>query len=481
MKLPLISQPKGKPEPRAGPLQIMQRKLAQNALTEFKIGFEGDEFRSKRDVQSLINTIQGQYLQKLAMDKISCLESVRIGWRLPRFALAPVLQEVVPMLLQQPARVQTLQLMMFHAWVPLPTMERLVSWHTLETLDLRSIRIRTRTVSEPRQTVDRGGPLLRRHGGLHGLSSSASSVGRTKGNALVDLSVDDHGGIITADDRVLAALPFMSPSIKTLKLVDCDLQVEDMPDLIQILRKKRHIQLLSLRHNRRLYMNGWEQEMLQKMPFLKGLDLSICDLDPIDGIRLARALKDRNKGGLKGLCVSGNYRLSEAVPQLVEACATTGVAELNCSFCDVQNQCQHQVFEILATIQPCSLRSLRMQSVRVKDPKPLIRCIELNTSLQRLILDHPREPFDLPSHAMDALLEAVRNNYYLHAFRFDPPWNIDAKVLEEMGQWMTLNRCGRSILVDDSSKYWPRVLSNAANLGDPDKFFWILQNGANLF
>lgn len=479
MKLPLMPQ-HHKGRQTAGPIQTIQRKLAQNALTEFKIGFEAEEFRSKRDVQSLIDTIRDKYLHKLAMDKISCLESIRIGWKLPRFAIGPILQEVVPMLLQKPAKVQHLQLNI-NSWVPLPTIERLISWHTLETLDLRSVRIRTRIMSEPRpSSADRGKSLCRQIPAVQASGSSGGSPLTSSINSVTDMSTLADEGYISVDDRILVALPYLSPSIKTLKLVDCDLQVEDMPDLMDILRQKRHVQSLSLRHNRRLFMNGWEQQLLVKLPFLKALDLSICDLSPFDGLRLASAL-NKNYSKLKSLNVAGNYRLNEAIPDLIHACATSGIVELDCSFCDVQNKCQQQVFQMLATLEPCSLQSLKMQAVRIKNVAPLIQCLETNTSLQRLILDHPREPYELSTHSMHQLLEAVRHNYYLQAFRVDPPYGMDPRVLEEMEYWMTLNKCGRSILVHDSSKHWPHVLANAANLGNVDMFYWILRNGAEQF
>ena len=482
MKLPLIPQHhKSKADQSVasnGPIQNIQHKLSQNSLIEFKVGFEAGEFRSKRDVQSLLNTIEDQYVHKLAMDKISCLESIRIGWKLPNHALGPILQQVVPMLLQQPAKVHHLQLMI-KSWIPLPTIHRLVSWHTLETLDLRSIRIRHRAVTDPRP-ADRGPFLLRRH---HTTPSSPPPLlgAFISPASKSECSMDE--GFISSDDRVLAALPYLSPSIKTLKLVDCDLLVEDMPDLIQILRKKRHIRVLSLRDNRNLYMNGWETQVLPQLPFLRALDLSLCDLDPFDGLRLAAAIRQcsNNKSFLQGLSLAGNYRLSEAIPELVEACGSSGIIELDCSFCDVQNKCQQQIFTTLANIQPCSLRSLKMQSVRITNVAPLVDCIVKNTSLERLILDNPRDAFRLGTQGMYQLLEAVKYNYYLQVLHVDVQYDVSPKVLQEMEQWMTLNKCGRSILVNDSRKYWPRVLANAGKLGDVDLFYWVLRNGVDQF
>jgi len=113
-----------------------------------------------------------------------------------------------------------------------------------------------------------------------------------------------------------------------------------MPELMQILRNKRNIELLSLRLNRDLCMTGWENVIFEKLFFLTALDLSICDLDSIDGMYLATALKESTTSNIKSLSVAGNYRLHESLPKLVEACALAGVIEFDCSFCDVQNNHQ---------------------------------------------------------------------------------------------------------------------------------------------
>lgn len=488
MKLPRLPQPnKSKStEGSSRALQVLQRKLAQNALTEFKIGFDNDEFRSKRDVQSLIKTIEEQYLQKLAMDKLSCLESIRIGWKLPNFALGPVLQQIVPLLMQRPAKVLHLQLMI-NSWVPLPTIQRLVSWPTLETLDLRSLRVRTRVASEP--SPQHHSSRIRRHhrsverrsySPKHNRSVSNSSSPNSTVKA--DAAFEDDGAMIRSDESILNALPYISPSITTLKLVDCDLKVQHMSEMIQILRKKRNLHCLSLRHNRRLCLDGWQSEILQQMPFLRALDLSICDLSPFDGLRLAKSLRDHaNTCQLKSLSIAGNFRLDEAIPDIVDACASSGVFELECSYCDISNKSQEAVFHNLATNRPCHLRSLKMQATRVANIPSLIRCIEQNESLERLLLNHPREPSGIRPECLVEILCAMRNNYYLGEFQIDLPWILDEQVLQEMEYWMTLNRCGRSILVNDRRRNWPNVLAAVDQLGDIDIFHSILRRGAEQF
>jgi len=82
-------------------------------------------------------------------------------------------------------------------------------------------------------------------------------------------------------------------------------------------------------------MNGWENDLVEKLSFLKALDLSICDLGTVDGVQLAAALTRHPHGTLESLKLAGNYRMSEAIPDLVKVYARLGVIEWDCSFCDV--------------------------------------------------------------------------------------------------------------------------------------------------
>jgi hypothetical protein len=436
-----------------GDLQILNSKLAHNALAEFKLGFDENEIRSKREVQKLIKIIEDQYLHTLAIDKFSCLESIRIGWRLPRYALQPILQQVIPLLLQKPVKVQHLQLIL-DAWIPQSTLKRLVSWHTLETLDLRSTRVRTRALSDPRH--NRG------------------SV--------------EHCDSFIVEDNILVIVPYISQSVKTLKLVDCDLRTYHIPQLAKLLRKRRKLRSLSLRHNRELDIDGsWDD--LMSMPCLESLDISICDLDPADGFHFAAALANNKNQSLQRLSVAGNYRMSTSIPKLIQV-ACTRLVELDCSFCDVNNKIQKQVFELLATQPNCTLRSLKIQGIRVNNADALAECIRHNTSLERLILDHPREPFPVDLSVFERLSKALQYNYYLQILRLDtmaPQYLApqDRQAIQQMQFWLQLNRCGRSLLLQDGGpptlKSWPTVLAQAASLGDINVLFWLLKNGAEQF
>jgi hypothetical protein len=150
------------------------------------------------------------------------------------------LQQVIPTLLQLPAKVEHLQLTL-DAWVPEATLKRFVSWHTLKVLDLRATRIRTRALSDPRY----------------------------------DRQPTSRYQKILVEEHIIRIVPFVSASVETLKLVDCDMQTYRIPALCQLIRKRRQLQSLGLHHSR--HVDGGCFEDLLSLPGLESLDLSICD------------------------------------------------------------------------------------------------------------------------------------------------------------------------------------------------------------
>lgn len=383
-------------------------------------------------------------MQKLSADKHSCLTSIRIGWRLPRFALGPILQTVVPALLQRPADVKYLQLIL-DSWVPAHTFKRLISWPSLKTVDIRATKIRTRAMSDPR----------------HDRLSPKSQVFQPP------------------DDSVLRMLPHLSQSVVDLKLVDCDIRPDDIADIMKMLRRRPQIAALSLRHNRKLDHTVAE---LFSLPFLKSLDISLCDLEPHDGYFIAAALKKNNT--LEKLSVAGNYRMALAVPKIVQKAAPR-LLEFDCSFCHVQNKFQKQVFDLLAQEPHSKLRVLRMQSARIKDATALVNCINNNKSIQSLILDHPRDPFPPADSELEKIRDAIKDSYHIGLLRVDM-MPAQLHFMEDMAFWLTLNRCGRSILLHDndaikSTVPWSTVLQRAVLEGDREIIYWLLRNGAEQF
>jgi hypothetical protein len=440
MKLPSLSHSRNQVV-LSTPLKNICVKLDKNTLTELKIGFEEDEFHSKRDVRQLLKVCKNEYLHKVSIDRYSPLRSIRVGWRLPSYVLRIFLEQVLPLLLSTPY-VKHLQLCL-DTWVPESTLKKIVNLNKLESLDLRSMRIQIRCVSDPRDNRGR-------------------------------FSVPSSSG---TDDSILRILPHLSKSITSLGLIDCDLTTPDIPILAEAL-KNHHLTQLSLRLNRRLE-GGWNH--LLNMG-LQSLDLSLCDFDSHVGFDLARAMEKSFAGGsrLDKLSVAGNYRIAPAVPQLVQVAATQ-LMHFNCSFCDVQNKLQHDVFDILATAPHCTLRSFHMQAIRVQDASSLIKCVQLNRSLQSLVISNSKETFPLSREDLKLLNQAMPLNYHLGQFQFDcerQHW----KYRDSLQFWLQLNKCGRRLLWNDSKGLsWSMVLARAAQLPDKEVLQWLVLNGVEQF
>eukprot|EP00934_Nitzschia_sp_Nitz4_P002263 Nitzschia sp. Nitz4//scaffold143_size57137//11850//13391//NITZ4_006509-RA/size57137-processed-gene-0.47-mRNA-1//-1//CDS//3329536431//2263//frame0 len=433
--------------------QDLVSRLAKNDLEEFKLGFDVGE-KGKGDIQTIVRTIERSYLRRVARDKKSRLESIRIGWQLPRTAYGPILEEALPLLLQAPAQVRSLELFLNSQVVPLSTLQTLVSCHTLETLVLCSDQVQ--------------GPPA-------GLSSSRQATqSRGAGN-------NEH---LCVDDNIVALAPYLSASIHSLKLTDCGLQSRHMRGLVSCLREKRNLRCLSLRQNPQLRVDGWEKQFFAELSFLEDLDLSLCDFGPADGLALASAIQDfPSRSGLKGLNLAGNYRLGPSVHAIVEAAGQHGVLSLNCSFCDIDANAQKKMFQTLATMRGCSLRMLAMQGVRIKDMESLIHCVQGNVSLKRLILDHPREPSSIPTPSLVDIKDALKNNFHLEEIRVDHSCCDDHPVLRDLHHELELNRSGRGILDNERHWNWSKVLCTVANEHSMDALYWFLRNGvaARLF
>jgi hypothetical protein len=569
----------GKPREEPSNLKVIKSKLSKNSLTELSLGFEEVDFYNKRDVQSLIKVIREQFWQRVIVDKASPLKTIKIGWRLPKFAVGPVLQQVIPMLLQEPIRVTSIQLIL-NAWAPEDCLRKIVSWHTLEVLDLRSVSVRcpllpplstTTTVSSQHSHGCLHHNIKNRHG-----SSPASTANGTGGGyvdtstfAMLNVGGDDttstihtgttnstsmssfananssssshhhyhnhhnhhtsptlsassvatatastgsslssiNSGFWTEERNIICMVPYMSTNIQTLKLVDCGIHQGHIPELCQHLRRRRHLQYLSLRQNRNL---DGDFTPLFQLPYVRVIDLSLCDLDRHDGDEIKRALanaqticsassisgkesttattstigqKQQRRLQLQKLILAGNYRLSASVPALVEVAADR-LVELDCSFCDVQGKLQNQVFTTLAETNGCTLRSFYMQGTRIVEMKGLVNCIKNNSSLRRLVIDHPREPFPIQTSGVEQIAKALEWNYYLQDLKVDTLKRLPTRVQKDMDFWLTLNQCGRAAVLDETeiNKPWAIILAEAAKKDDdPTLLYWLLKHGSASF
>ena len=227
------------------------------------------------------------------------------------------------------------------------------------------------------------------------------------------------------------------------------------------------------------------------LPCIKKLDLSLCDLDSHDGVMIAKAMDkhlrcgaesfvSNNNHRLRQLSLAGNYRMTESIPDIVRL-ASSRLVELDCSFCDVQNKYQGQVFSVLAKAPGCTLHSFSMQGTRITAIDELVNCIHQNTSLRRLLLNHPREPSFVGYSSLKRVAEALADNYHICVLKLDS-YKCE-KLWEEMEFWFQLNRCGRRVMLQDNERAagWSTILETAANNEDPNVMYWMLKHGSVMF
>jgi hypothetical protein len=414
-------------------IQDLCNQLSNNTLTEFELGLTDNELHSKRDLSCLLKVVQGSDCRSI--------KSISIGWRLHRRDLSIVLSQLLPLILSK-SKLQKLQLVL-DSWVPESTLWRLLDSTTLTELVVGATRIKTRCVSDPRD--------------------------------------DCQQKEIYQDDSIINIIHFLGASVKSLALVNCELCDDHVNQLLEALQQRVYpIQHLSLRHNRALMMSDWTHRIFQSLPQLRSLNVSLCDLDPADGHLLAQALRNApSNSNLERLSVAGNYRMTIAIPELVDA-ASTRLQQLDCSFCDVQDRILSQVFEILATTSNCTLQSFICQASRVMDSTALVNCIQHNKSLRSLVLNHPKEPYSLSEETLQAICGAMPYNYTLEQLIVDCK---NAKSIEPFEVWFALNRCGRRLVHQgfSSNLQWGSVLEKAAAMDDPNILYWLVQNGAEQF
>jgi len=452
-------------------LKAIKKKLEQNSLVELRLGFEEGEFRSKRDVQSLVQVIEQKFHHQLSLHKYSCLRSISIGWRLPNFALGPVLQSVIPSLLKGPVRVTHLQLILNdNPPIPEACLRRIISWHSLESIDLRSITLQF----------------------IEAKSSKAEPIPVTKQvnvRRRRKMGSDESKTWVRAN--VIYILSYISTNIKSLKLMGCGIKKNHIPKLCEFIRKRMHgLESLSLRRNFTLDGN---YHHLFELRGIKSLDLSLCDLDENDGFYIAHTIEKAEVKDLEQLNLAGNYRLSSSIPHIVSAGATM-LSHIDCSFCGTTTKTQREVFDILGKAPPlslsplstqqqhekCTIQSFRMQGIMLNDAVGLVKCIRNNSSIRSLILDHPHEIRPVSVEGMQQIVSALEWNYSLEVLKLDLIPSQCPDCLETFEFWLNLNRCGRRALLqtNEGTNSWTNILTQAAKSNDHNVLFWLLKHGS---
>eukprot|EP00525_Craspedostauros_australis_P006706 CAMPEP_0198135322 /NCGR_PEP_ID=MMETSP1442-20131203/60531_1 /TAXON_ID= /ORGANISM="Craspedostauros australis, Strain CCMP3328" /LENGTH=489 /DNA_ID=CAMNT_0043796487 /DNA_START=843 /DNA_END=2312 /DNA_ORIENTATION=+ len=460
-------------------MRQMCQQLSQQRLKEIKLGMT-DAQLSKYDLPHLITVVRNQPLD--------CLESLRVGWRLKPRDHRLVCKELLPLLLKK-ANLKKMQLIL-DSWLPSSMQWRFLENNSITEIDIRCTRIQRQVQSDPRHNTSFRKfqfQITPAHHGHHHKHHQSSS--RRHHHHHDNLQDDDAA---VCDDNIIQIIPFLPTAADSLRLNDCDIEVEHMGQLIRDLRKRAKVQTpitkLSLRNNRHLdCKSNWIKQIFHKLPELESFDISLCDLDDKDGLVLADAIANLPADSrLNSISIAGNFQISDAVPAIARACAESGkIRQLECSFCDVQNKNLCTTLNLLAEApSQCVLRSFVSRGSRIHDEVPLVNCIRNNKSLKSLVLNNPKETSPLPKKAVLAVAEAMEANYNLTQFLIDCELQY-RKFLKPMHYWLKLNRCGRNVVVNDplartEGLPWQTVVVRAATDQDPNVLHWFLRNGLQL-
>eukprot|EP00538_Stauroneis_constricta_P000682 CAMPEP_0119545852 /NCGR_PEP_ID=MMETSP1352-20130426/483_1 /TAXON_ID=265584 /ORGANISM="Stauroneis constricta, Strain CCMP1120" /LENGTH=528 /DNA_ID=CAMNT_0007590463 /DNA_START=426 /DNA_END=2012 /DNA_ORIENTATION=- len=491
-------------------IRSLCNQIAAGTLKELTLGME-DEHLGKYDVLHLVSVIRKHPLRSL--------ESLRIGWMLKSRDHRLVCKELLPMILRK-ADLKKLQLIM-SSWVPESMLWRFLENQSLQEIEIQATRVQRKAQSDPRHNHSvrkyqfslssyrdshshrDGHRDKHEQHSHHSTSNSSASTGNPHGalqqhnphNSNSNAHANHHmlwPEEDVPDDNIAQIVPFLSGSVHTLFLKDCDILDDHMEQLISDLhmRARAHTPItnLSLRNNRRLTLtSSWINQIFHSLPELEFLDISLCDLDEDDGQALAAAIaaipQDSN---LKSVNVAGNYRMAESVPSIIKACVESGkLCQFDSSFCDVQNHNLSRTLNTLAFApSQCVMKSFVSQGSRVHDATSLVNCIRHNTTLRSLVLNHRKETQPLSKQAVIDVSAAMEHNHSLVQLLVDCELQY-RKYQQPMKYYLELNRCGRRVLACDEHTNedglpWQCMVLDAATSKDPNVLHWFLRNGLEL-
>lgn len=406
------------------------QSLNKQDLQQLRIGWNIDETWNRRRV-----TI----LEKALLANRS-LRKVSIGWRLDAPTVVAILKSIRHLPLE------SLKLILDHP-IPESVLKTLLQSQTLlQVLDLRGISV------------------TRRH----------SLIRNRQDTSLMDTNVVS---------RIFGRGNFslMHPHLTELYLVDCGLTDRTAELLADYMHLRGGLQELSVRSNRALGCKG--VQLLVQAPISRKLDLSLCDLGPIEVEALANALQNR-QWPLHHLLLCGNYRLDiEGVVAMTQPETLAKLVHLDMSFCDLGDYKTTVLFEALIkarspTLQHVTLQGCRLLSNDVVDC--LCRLLRANTNIRFLTLDNPASPSGMSLAQLQKVTGCLRDNFHVEELRLDRVrHHEEAYCWQQVAFYIRLNQAGRRVLLGGSRADWVKALSRSNH--DMELSYWMVLNSAAHF
>jgi acetolactate synthase regulatory subunit len=434
-------------------LEDLYTRLKRNELTELKLGWQASDF---------INTRRCNTLLERALRANTSITSISIGWR---HRDRDVFLQVLNMIARHCSKLVSLQLVL-DGWVP----ENILSNLLLQLADLRTIDIRAVKVMR----VNDEGKMCCNAYWRHPSPSC------------------DHSIV----SRIIVRCLHQHEHLKTLKLIDCDIDDHAANLLADFLHIRGGIANLSLRSNRTLCERGLA--VICQAPIIESLDLSLCDLNGKGARAIARSIAAR-PWVLGELLLCGNYQIdTQGMLELTSQACCDKLLALDISHCDyTDSKAVETIMSLKKLDRSTKLQQITMQGTRVASDgasHALCKLLQSDNSLRVIRMNDRGDPKIMSAKQLRAVLAGVKNNYELERLELDSHATAeDMAVWREMELYLRLNRAGRRILRSKAKAArrnnpwraremevdWFDVVAKAGD--DMDVLYWIVRESADRF
>jgi hypothetical protein len=461
-------------------LEDLYTRLKRNELTEMKLGWRDSDFMNTRRCVTLLER---------ALKANTSLLTISIGWR---HRDRDVFWKVLKLIGRHCGNSLTSLQLVLDDWVPEVILSSVLQQLTnLQTIDIRAVKVlRKNTVTG--------------HVCCDSYWRDPSPVGC------------DHSVV----SRIIVRHLHKHEHLKTLKLIDCDMDDRQIILLADFIHMRGGIAHLSLRNNRTLREHGLS--IICQAPVTESLDLSLCDLTGKAACAIAVAISTR-PWVLGELVLCGNYQIdTRGMLALTSQACCDKLLALDISYCDYSDSKAVDTLVSLKNLDSSTkLRQITMQGTRVASgdaTRALCQLLETENSLRVVrINDRSRTDSKIMSvQQLRGVVAAVKDNYELEQLELDSHQQLrndsihnrnapssafstpeEMVVWQELEFYLRLNRAGRRILrvkgtstrsnktwrsreKKDQDVDWFDVVARCAG-DDMDVLYWIVRESADRF
>jgi hypothetical protein len=438
-------------------LESLLQSLRKQTILELRIGWHDcDHLRGPRSTTLLMKAIRNN----------KSLTHVMIGWRRhhPNYTI-----RLLTALAASKARLLYLDLSLDDA-IPASVLSHLLaSQQHLVEIHLRAVRVYTTTTTTTTNLDNNN---------HHDGKQQPPIMSQQQQQPQHQYSQQTYRSIVK--DCIMSQYRAL-PHWKILSLIDCNLTNADLIHLADFLHIRGGLAELRLRSNRQV--SGAGLLHILQAPVMKKLDVSLCDLQPDDGILMANALQ-RRPWPLDQFILAGNYRLGKGAIALVNEPCVSKIRSLDLSYSvhtdSILSAILTQLGQSLhsnhgAVLQRIAIHGAWNETTAVESLEGLLWQQRKSGThggnnggggrkgnLRSLQLNNPHSPIYLSVAQVQSLECALRDNYELEDLGLDYPTTTTAPNKSDVAEststtsakdavnnlqfWLRLNSAGRRIV-----------------------------------